>query len=298
MAAVVPDLTPAEQIAALRTGCGVAAPPAGVVEVEGPDAVSLLQNLLTQDLDGLAAGEARRALLLTPKAKVVADLRVVDRGDGRLLLLTEPAAAAPLAAQLVRFRLAAKAEVRATGHWSVVRLVGPGAASVELPGTAVAGAFGDLPAVDHVVPTIGLMGSLDAAVRAGAVPVSEEALEALRVEAGAVRLGHDVDERWMPAEVGLVEAAVSFDKGCFIGQEPVTRLHRRGHANRAPRRLVLAGPVAPGAALVQGDREVGVVTSVAGPPWLDAVRATAIARVDLDPAAPLAADGVAARLAD
>jgi folate-binding Fe-S cluster repair protein YgfZ len=198
MAAIAPDLTPAEQIAALRTSCGVAAPPVGVVEVEGPDAASLLQNLLTQDLDGMVAGEARRALLLTPKAKVVADLLVLDRGDGRFLLLTEPAAAAPLAAQLVRFRLAAKAEIRATGHWSAVRLVGPGAPAIELPGTALAGALGDLPAVDVVVPAIGLMGSLDAALRADAVPVSEEALEALRIEAGAVRLGHDV-ERWMPA---------------------------------------------------------------------------------------------------
>ncbi len=297
MAAVTPDLTPAEQIDALRTGCGVAAPPAGAVEVEGPDAASLLQNLLTQDLEGMAAGEARRALLLTPKAKVVADLRVLDRGDGRFLLLTEPAAAAALAAQLARFRLAAKAEIRETGHWSLVRLAGPGAAAVALPGTAVAGALGDLPTVDVVVPTIGLMGALDAAVRAGAVPVSEEALEALRIEAGAVRLGHDVDERWMPAEVGLVDDAVSFAKGCFIGQEPVTRLHRRGHANRAPLRLVLERAVAPGTPLVQGDREVGVVTSVAGPPWLDQVRAIAIARVDLEPDAPLVADGAAARLA-
>lgn len=289
------DLTPAEQLAALRTGCGVAAPPVGAVEVTGPDAESLLQNVLSQDLAGMAEGEARRALLLTPKARIVADLRVLARGDGRFLLLTEPAAAAPLAAQLVRFRLAAKAEIAETAHWSLVRLVGPGAAAIELPGPRIAGTLGELPAVDVVVPTIGLMGSLDAAIRAGAAPVAEEALEALRVEAGEVRLGHDVDERWMPAEVGLVDAAVSFDKGCFIGQEPVTRLHRRGHANRAPLRLALAGPVAPGAALEQDGREVGVVTSVAGPPWLDAVRAIAIARVDLDPAGPLTAAGVAAR---
>ena len=297
MAALAPALAPADQVSALRSGCGVAAPPAGVVEVEGPDAATLLQNVLSQDLDGIAEGESRRALLLTPKARVVADLRVLARGDGRFLLLTEPAAAAPLAAQLTRFRLAAKADIRETGHWSVVRLVGPGAAGIDLPGTPLRDALDGLPVVDVVVPTIGLMGSLDAAVRAGAVPVAEEALEAVRVAAGAVRLGHDVDERWMPAEVGLVEAAVSFDKGCFIGQEPVTRLHRRGHANRAPYRLVLERAVAPGAALVQGEREIGVVTSVAGPPWLDDVRAIAIVRVDLDPDAPLAADGVAARLA-
>lgn len=291
------DPTPAEQLAALRTGCGVAAPAVGAVAVEGPDAESLLQNLLSRDLAGMTEGEARRALLLTPKARVVADLRVLARGDGRFLLLTEPAFQHPLAAQLTRFRLAAKADIAETAHWSLVSLVGPGASALALPGTALAGRLGDLPRIDVVTPTIGLRGSLDAAARAGAVPVAEEALEALRVEAGEVRLGHDVDERWMPAEVGLVDETVSFEKGCFIGQEPVTRLHRRGHANRIPRRLALAAVVAAGAVLEQDGREVGVVTSVAGPPWLDRVRAIAIARVDLDPAGALTADGVDATLA-
>lgn len=290
-----PALDHATQMRALRAGAGACAPAVGAVEVEGPDAEALLQNVLSQDLAGMADGTARRALLLTPKAKVVADVRVLRRGGERFLLLTEPAAAEPLAAQLTRFRLAMKADIRATGHWSLVSVVGPGAPGIDLPGERIAGALGDLPRVDVVTPTIGLMGSLAAAERAGAVPVEEAALEALRVEAGEVRLGLDVDERWMPAEVGLVEEAVSFDKGCFIGQEPVTRLHRRGHANRAPLRLALAGPVEPGAPLVQGEREVGVVTSVAGPPWLDEVRAIAIARVDLDPDLPLRAGDVPAR---
>ncbi len=292
-----PALDPVAQMRALRTGAGACGTAPGAVEVEGPDAEALLQNVLSQDLAGMADGAARRALLLTPKARVVADLRVLRRDATRFLLLTEPAAAAPLAAQLTRFRLAMKAEIRATGHWALVALVGPDAPGIELPGERLASELAGLPRIDVVTPTIGLMGSLAAAERAGAVPVDEEALEALRVEAGAVRLGRDVDERWMPAEVGLVEEAVSFDKGCFIGQEPVTRLHRRGHANRGPVRLALGRAVEPGTPLRQDGRDVGVVTSVAGPPWLEEVRAIAIARLDLDldPAAALDADGVAAR---
>ena len=289
------SVAPADQMRALREGCGVLAPPRAFVSVEGPDAHALLQNLLTQDLDGIAEGEARRALLLTPKARVLVDLRVTRVGDGRFLLDVEPEAAEPLAALLLRYRLRAQAEIAVTGHWSLVSLIGPGATAIELPGTRHATSLGGLPRVDVIAPTIGLMGSLAAAERAGAVRVDEGAVDALRVEAGEVRLGRDVDERWMPAEAGLVESAVSFEKGCFIGQEPVTRLHRRGHANRGPRRLALAAPVAAGTALAAGDREVGVVTSVAGAPWLDEPRAIGIVRVDAGDG-PLAAGAVDARL--
>ena len=288
-------LAPADQIRALREGCGVLAPARAFVAVEGADAESLLQNLLTQDVTGMADGEARRALLLTPKARVLADVRVVRLDQGRFLLDVEPDAADGLAAALLRYRLAAKAEIQPTGHWSLLSLIGPGAPAIDLPGTRIESALGALPRIDVITPTVGLMGSLNAAERAGAVPVEDAAVEALRVEAGEVRLGHDIDDRWMPAEVGLVEAAVSFDKGCFIGQEPVTRLHRRGHANRGPRRLAPAAAVAPGTPLTADGRDVGVVTSVAGPPWLDAPRALGIVRVDVGET-PLTAGGVAIAL--
>ena len=272
-AAKMPMMDPADQMRTLRTGCGVLAPPRGFVTVEGPDAEALLQNLLTQDLADMAEGEARRALLLTPKARIVADVRVLRTSTGFLL---ETADAEALAALLLRYRLASKAEIAATGHWSLISLIGPDAPGIELPGLRLETTLGALPRVDVVVPTIGLMGSLSAAERAGAVPVEASAVEALRVEAGEL----DADERWMPAEAGLVDLAVSFEKGCFIGQEPVTRLHRRGHANRTPRRLSADGPLAPGAAITQDGKEVGVVLAAAGPPWLDAHRAIGIVRVD------------------
>lgn len=286
--------SPAEQLAALRTACGTVVPARAFVAVEGPDAEGFLQNLLTQDLAGIADGEARRALLLTPKAKVLADLRVTRLAPERLLLDVEPVAADELIRQLTRYRLGSKATIEATGAWALVSLIGPSAPTIALPGTCIGASLGALPRRDVLVPASGLAEALAAAERAGAIPVEEAAVEALRVEAGEVRLGHDVDARWMPAEVGLVDATVSFDKGCFIGQEPVTRLHRRGHANRGPRRLALTTDVTPGGELTLDGKEAGVVTSVAGPPWLDEPRAIAIVRVEVPEGAVLDAGGVSA----
>jgi len=286
--------SPAEQLAALRAGCGVLAPARAVVAVEGADAEAFLQNLLTQDLAGITDGESRRALLLTPKAKVLADLRVTRLGPERLLLDVESSAADELVKQFTRYRLGSKVTIEATAHWSLLSLIGPEAPAMELPGMRIESALGSLPRVDMIVATSDRGNVLDAAVSKGAVPVEEGAVEALRVEAGEVRLGHDVDERWMPAEVGLVEATVSFDKGCFIGQEPVTRLHRRGHANRSPRRLALATAVAPGTELILDGKEAGVVTSVADAPWLDSPCAIAILRVEVPEGAVLDAAGTTA----
>ena len=287
---------PADQLAALRTGCGMLAPARSFVAIEGPDAEAFLQNLLTQNLTGMSDGEARRALLLTPKAKVLADVRVTRLGDERLLLDLEPSAGDELVRQLTRYRLGSKVTIEATGTWSLVSLIGPTAAAIDLPGTRIASMLGTVPRIDVLVPAGALNDALETAERVGAVPVDESAVDALRIEAGEVRFRHDVDERWMPAEVGLVEAAVSFDKGCFIGQEPVTRLHRRGHANRGPRRLMLTAAVEPGTALELDGKEAGVITSVAGAPWFDAPLAIGIVRVDVPDGAVLTAGATTATL--
>ena len=273
--------TAAQQLAALRSAAGVLTPPRAFIAVEGPDAESFLQNLLTQDLAGLTDGESRRALLLTPKARVLADLRGTRLAAERVLLDVEPAVADELVRQLTRYRLGAKATIERTDAWTLVSVIGPTAPAIALPGTRIETTLGALPRIDALVPTAELTDVLAAAVAAGAVPVTDAAVEALRVESGEVRLGHDVDERWMPAEVGLVEATVSFEKGCFLGQEPVTRLHRRGHANRGPRRLALDADVAPGTPLMLDGKDVGVITSVAGAPWLDTLHAIGIVRVEV-----------------
>ncbi len=288
-------LSPSEQLHFVREAAGVARLARGVVEVTGPDAERFLQNLVSQDIAGMAVGTSRRSLLLTPKARIIADPRVTRAGEETYLLDLEPEGAGPLAAVLTRYRLGAKATIEdASERWALVAIVGPQA--VPATGIVLEAPFGTVPRRDVLVPAESADATVAAAEADGAIRVDPELLEAVRVAEGVVRLGHDVDERWMPAEVGLVEDAVSFDKGCFIGQEPVTRLHRRGHANRGPRRLLAEEPLEPGTPIADGDREVGIVTSAAGPPWLDRHVGIGIVRVDVAADAVLAAGATTVRL--
>ena len=106
----------------------------------------------------------------------------------------------------------------------------------------------------------------DAALAGGAVPIGADTREALRIERGLPRFGVDFDSSNLPAEAGVVERAISFSKGCYIGQEPIVRLAHRGHANRELHRLQLSDVPALPATLHDGEREVGRVTSSAGLP--------------------------------
>ncbi len=286
---MTPLPSPADQLQALRSAVGVVEPPRGFVLVEGVDAEKFLQNLLSQELRGMAVGEARQALFLTPKARVIADPRVTLLGEGRYLLDLDPVGVDALVSGLTRYRLGAKVAIDATTDWSLISLIGPDAESITTDGVRIISLLGDLPRVDVLVPADQREATVASAIAAGATPVEPAAIEALRIEAGAVRLGHDADERWMPAEVGLVETTVSFEKGCFIGQEPVTRLHRRGHANRGPRRLSLDAIVELGTTLELDGKDVGVITSVAAAPWFTEPRAIGIVRADVPEDAALVA---------
>lgn len=293
------DLSPTEQIDAARTASAVAVLPRGFVRVEGPDAESHLQAVLSQDVAGIAPGSARYGLLLTPKARVLADPRVLRIGEESFLLDVDPVGADVLEKHLLRYRLRAQAEIeRADDRWRLLAVTGPDADDVvqstlgsvpgPIEGDGVSGPPFALRALPIRVPRIDIVVAaddgdtlLDRLRNAGATAVNPEAIEALRIEAGVPRLGAEADERWMPAECGLVERAVSFDKGCYIGQEPVTRLHRRGHANRGPRRLLPAAPVAVGDSIVHDGKEVGVVTSTCAEPWLERPAALGIVRVEV-----------------
>ena len=291
---MTPFPSPSDQLQALRTAVGVVVPPRGFALVEGVDAEKFLQNLLSQELRGMVVGEARTALLLTAKARVIADTRVTLLDEERYLLDLDPVGVDALVGGLTRYRLGAKVAIDVTTDWSLVSLIGPTAEGIATDGVRIVGLLGDLPRVDVLAPVDQREAIVTAIVAAGATPVEPAAIEALRIETGAVRLGHDVDERWMPAEVGLVETTVSFEKGCFIGQEPVTRLHRRGHANRGPRRLALDAIVEPGTTLELDGKDVGVVTSVAANPWLVEPRAIGIVRVDVPEGTVLTAGPISA----
>jgi folate-binding protein YgfZ len=222
----------------------VALRPRAFVRVAGPDAEDYLQRMLSNDVAVLAIGEACDALLLTPKARVIAPMRVVRRSEDDFLLLTEPGLGERLRDELVRMRFAAKAEIELEEHTSTL---------------VFAEAVEGIPTGDYGRPAVEVLD-------AGLEPtLDDEALEAMRIAAGTPRFGKEIDDRVLPAEAGLVERAVSLTKGCYPGQEPIARLHYRGHANRRLRVLAVEGEELPGPdeELRLAEKVVGRVTSAA-----------------------------------
>lgn len=226
----------------LRTDVAVAPRARAFVRVAGPDAADYLDRMLSNDVAALAAGESCEALLLTPKARVIAPMRVLRSGADDFLLLTEAELGETLRDELIRMRFAAKAEIELEEHRSYV-LLGGGEGGVRND--------------DYGLPAVEV---LDEDPPEGVRRIGEDELERLRIEAGTPRFGAEIDERVLPAEAGLVERAVSFTKGCFPGQEPIARLHYRGHANRRLRVLDVKA-ASPGADVVWDGKVVGRVTS-------------------------------------
>ena len=235
------------------------------VRVSGPDAVDYLDRMLSNDVPEEGSVDA---LLLTPKARVIAPLLVWRRGPEDVLLLTEPELGEVLSTQLARMRFAAKCEIELEEHTS----------------TIVFEAVPGIPNRDYGVRAVEV---LDAGLEAA----GEETLEQLRIEAATPRYGREIDDRVLPAEAGLDERAVSFTKGCYPGQEPIARQRHRGKVNRRLRVLDVDGPPPePETAVVFDDREVGRVTSaVPG-------RALAYVRVEVPEDAELRVGAAAARL--
>jgi tRNA-modifying protein YgfZ len=219
--------------------------PRSFVRVAGPDSADYLERMLSNEVATLAIGEARDALLLTAKARVIAPLRVYRRGDDDFLLLTEPELGERVRAELVRMRFAAKAEIGLEDHRSTLVF------GEERPERAIENNDYGRPAWEV----------LDEDVHGDVI--DERELERLRIEARTPRFGREVDDRVLPAEAGLTERAISFTKGCYPGQEPIARQHYRGKVNRRLRVLDIHGTVDPETELVYEGKTVGRVTSVA-----------------------------------
>ncbi|MBD0348948.1 MAG: folate-binding protein YgfZ [Thermoleophilia bacterium] len=227
----------------MSSGISWAERPRDFVGVRGPDAEDFLQRMVSNDVAALESGAACDALLLTPKARVIAPLRVLRRDADDFLVLTEPGLGDTLLRHLLRARFAAKAEIEPEEHSSLV----------------VLGGSEGIPAAEYGPDARELLDGK----RPGGRPLTAEALERLRIASGAAAWGREIDERVLPAEADLVERAVSLTKGCYPGQEPIARLHYRGHVNRTLRRLEIDGDEPPpyDAELRHGDRVVGRVTS-------------------------------------
>ncbi len=270
----------------------------GKLALSGPDAKAFLQGQVSNDVEALRPGSGCYAAFLTPKGKMLGDLRILDAGE-ELLLDTERLALQELFNMIRRFSIGYQIELhKRTLECSLLSLLGPRSA-------AVCGAEEILPATEHahVELTLGprgaavraraigtdvgvdlLCGSADLEtlrallLDAGGAEVGEQAAECLRIERGRPLYGVDLDDTVIPQEAGLNERAVSFTKGCYVGQETVARLFYRGKPNRQLRGLRSVTLLSPGAQLSYEGRAVGRVTSTAISPRLGPIALALVRR--------------------
>jgi aminomethyltransferase len=251
-----------------------------VLRLAGKKAVEMLNAVLTNEVpeeDCLGV----YALLLNPKGRIQADLRVLKSGEDVLIEVEGVTAAKELLGRYAPFyRVGLEDLSESDVSWGVLGLYGPRAGNLlEGPDLAEhesvkASLYGaDLLAVGVAVPISGydLLGPADALEAArnhlrerGAVAAGLDVYEAARIEAGVPRFGSDITPENFPAEAGILERAVSFEKGCYPGQETVARMHYRGHPNKMLHRFVIEGsPPAPDTPIFQNEKQVGKITSIA-----------------------------------
>jgi folate-binding protein YgfZ len=278
----------------------------GRLALTGPGAVEFLNGQVTNELADLQPGEGRYAAFLTHKGKMLGDLRILapaDRSGLELLLDTERSALQALFDMIRRFKVGYDVQLhKRTLETGLISLIGPRAGALagvedldtrehsnigaDIDGVGLL-AVRTYVGVDLICPAKATDGLLEALRGRGAVAVSEPAAECLRIELGRPRYGVELDESVIPEEAGLNERAVSFTKGCYVGQETVARLFYKGKPNRHLRGLKLSGPARPGEELRLGDRVVGQLSSVCdspafGPIGLALVRREAEVGADLD----------------
>jgi folate-binding protein YgfZ len=258
---------------ALREDAGTLQLDRDVVRVSGPDAETYLQGQTSQDVAKLSPGGWAWALILQPQGKLDVFVRVYRRAQDEFVLDSDTGMGEPLVARLTRFKLRTKVEIEQL-PWRGVAVRGPRSGALPLAGPDdddgaliyVPFEWGGVTGYDLFGPSPKLPARLTA--------VETADYEAVRVESGFPTHGRELDDRTIPAEAGLVSAAVSFTKGCYTGQELVARIDSRG--NNVPRHLrglLLSGPVGAGARLFpqppgDGPKEVGRLTTVALSPRL------------------------------
>lgn len=263
----------------LHVSLGAAPLQRDVVVVEGPEAIDYLQGQLSQDVAALGPGESAPAFVLQPTGKVDALVRVTRLEEDAALLDVDRGWGDALLARLRRFLLRTKAEL-VPATWSGLAVRGPGSLDVLVP----AGARGLTVTWPGVA---GLDVLSDGEVALAGVPLVErEALEVLRIECGVPAMGAELTDASIPAEAGQwwIDAAVSFTKGCYTGQELTARIDSRGGNVPHPVRgvLVEGDPVPVGTELERDGAVVGRVTSTARSAVLGSI-ALAVTRRSVEP---------------
>lgn len=261
-----------------------------VLRLSGKDPFGMLNAVLTNEVPEEPQVGAY-ALLLNPKGRVLTDLRVLKAptGESGVLIDTEPEGAEAAKEILGRYAPFSRVTLEDLSEpdepWGLLGLYGPRArellgglelaehasAAVSLGGVMVIAAGVKVPIAgyDLLGPAKALASVRELLLERGAVPADLAAYETARVEAGIPRFGADITPENFPAEAGLLDRAVSFEKGCYPGQETVARMHYRGHPNRELYRLSAEGSQQappPGTPIFQGDKRVGWITSLAPMP--------------------------------
>jgi aminomethyltransferase len=267
-----------------------------LLRLSGEDRVSFLQGMVTQEVKRLPDNHATYAAMLTAKGSMVCDAQILKRPKD-LLLDLEPGCGARAKGFLETYLISEDAAVtEASAELGVLRLIGPRsaaalakAADVALPdpglmvGAQIANtsvlvvglSMGQESGMDLLVPRDRLQLVFEQLIRAGEKEglraAGFDALEMLRVEAGVPRFLQDMDERTIPLEASL-ERAISYDKGCYIGQEIIARATYRGHVNRKLTGLLLGGELPPHRAELQVDgKKAGWITSAVRSPLMQQV---------------------------
>lgn len=264
-----------------------------VVWVRGDDAVDYLDGLLSQHIASIPEGAAARSLLLAPQGKLRATLWVL-RGSARIGLVADAGLGEVTLGDLARFKLRVDAELtpeegpvfdvwgpRAAEYLLKAGLPAPGPASWQEASGGVAVAA--LPFSQVALPRYVVAGA--SPERLGLATAGAPAIERLRVEAGEPVMGVDIDEKTIPQEAGVVEAAVDFAKGCYLGQELVARIDSRGRVNRHLRGVEIEGDraVPNDAEVVSADKVVGRLSTIAGAPAGERSIALALLRREVAP---------------
>jgi folate-binding protein YgfZ len=274
----------------------------GKLRARGADAAEYLQGQLTNDIEALDRETGCYAALLDRKGHMQADMRVLRLDNGDLWLDAEQHAISTVERHLLMYSVGRDVEIEdVSGEWSIVSVIGPAASQVagtppasrehaqrfyERDGVEILAVGTDL-GLDLIVRAERSRELRELLVRSGAAEVIEAAAEILRVESGRPRFGHEMTSATIPQEAGIDERAVSFTKGCYIGQETVARLHHRGRPNRHLRGLRLDAPVEDGEAIALGEREVGTVGTAVLSPALGPI-ALAVVRREAEPGSRIA----------